>query len=65
MFTVVAELQRKCTVKHNTLMAYNNKLHASVHQNHHQAPSITKNENVWWWFRWNETCSVLLYGIYV
>jgi hypothetical protein len=37
VFTVT-EIQGKYSVKHNTLILYNNVLHVSVQQNHHQAP---------------------------
>ena len=36
--TWLAETQH--TVKHNTLMLYNNVLHVSVHQNRHRAPLL-------------------------
>ena len=44
MFTVVAEIQRKRTVKHKTLMPYSNVLHVSVHKNDRQESSLMKNE---------------------
>jgi len=38
----VNEIQRKCTVKHNTLVPHNNVLCVLVHQNNHQAPLLQK-----------------------
>ena len=31
---------------HNTLTLYNNVLHISVHQNHHQVPLLQKFKNI-------------------
>jgi len=42
----VNEVQRKCTVKHNTFVPLNNVLHVSVHQNDHQAALFKSLENV-------------------
>ena len=52
------------TVKHNTLMLYNNVLHVLVHQNHHWAPLLlnVRNKGAWWWFWWTKTSSTLFYS---
>jgi hypothetical protein len=43
------EIQRKCTVTHNTVMPYNSALHVSAHQNHHQAPLLQQlRESLHW-----------------
>ena len=39
---IITEIQRLYTTKHNTIMPYNNVLHVSIHQNHHQGTFITK-----------------------
>ena len=36
----ITEIQRTCTIKHNTLMAYNNMVHVLVYQNHHHEPLL-------------------------
>jgi hypothetical protein len=73
----VTDIQRKRTVKHNTLVPHNNVLCVLVHQNNHQAPLLQKfrkhksicniqinfcNRGAWQWFWWTQTCSTLLYG---